>query len=138
MKKLYFLAVTISGFLFMLQSCSKQSASDLIAPVSPKVINATIGPNQIYQFSISSAGNVIIEKQALHYTISKTEQGAKTGEMIYQYLPAKDYTGKDEVVLSSQTMVSRSDGRCNSYQNNGGREINYYTSFTTIKLLIGN
>lgn len=138
MKKLYLFLIVLSGII-ILPSCSKQSAHDLVAPVSPNIINATIAPNQSYQLTINSSGNVNIEKQALHYAISKAEPDAKTGKMMYQYLPAKDYTGKEEVVLSSKIFVGSSGGgRCNSNNNSSSAETGYATTYTTIRLNIAN
>ncbi|MEO6290559.1 MAG: hypothetical protein ABIO76_11590 [Ginsengibacter sp.] len=137
MKKLYFLQVVLSGALLILQSCSKQSATDLVAPAAPNVINATIAPNGNYEFAINSSGNVAIEKQASHYTISTTGVDAKTGNVVYQYVPAKDYTGIDQVVLSNKILVAASGGGCNNsnHADNSGLA-NYSITYTTIRLTI--
>jgi hypothetical protein len=111
----------------------------MISPVSPNIINTTIAPNGNYQLSLEGVDDVNIEKQALHYVVSKTEFDAKTGKLIYRYTPVKDYTGRDEVVLSRKSFVGASaGGRCNTYSNNGSSETGYATSYITIRLNITN
>ena len=140
MKKLYFITIVLACMMIVFQSCSKQSAKEMIASPSPNVINAIIAPNQTYLFNVNSSGNVSIEKQASHYKVSKTSLDAKNGQMVYEYLPAQDYTGKDEVVLSSKVTVysSGGGGGCNSNQNNNSVTTSYSTSYTTIRLTIAN
>ena len=139
MKKLYLTSLILIFLLIIFQSCSKQSANDMIAPVSPTVISTTIAPNGNYQLSLAGFDNVAIEKQALHYTVSKTDLDAKTGNMIYIYVPLKDYTGKDEVILSSKTFISSpGGGGCNNHINSISSETGYVISYKTIHLNIAH
>ncbi len=140
MKKLYFITIVLLCMMIVFQSCSKQSTNQMIAPASPNVINAIIAPNQSYLLNVNSTGNVSIEKQASHYQVSKAAPDTKSGKIVYEYLPAKDYTGKDEVVLSSKITIYTSEGGggCNSSHNNNSVTTSYSTSFTTIRLTIAN
>lgn len=142
MKKLHLPAIALLCMMIVFQSCSKQSTGQMVAPVSPNIINAKIAPNQLYTFTVNKSGNVNIEKQASHYKISKTCPDEKSRQMIYQYLPAQDYTGIDEVVLSSKSTIISfgNSGGCNSsssYTNVSGTT-SYTTSYTTIRLTINN
>lgn len=141
MKKLYFVLPVFLFIVIILPSCSKQSANQAIAPATPNVVNAIIAPNQAYTFTVNNSGNTNIEKQASHFKISKIELEGKTGQMVYQYSPAQDYTGKDEVVLSSKITIYSSEGGggCNnSNHNNNSVTTSYSTSYTTIRLTISN
>ena len=139
MKKLYSIPTALFCTMILFQSCSKQSSADAVAPASPNVINAKISPNQAYILNVNSLGNVAIEKQALHYKLSAAATDAKTGKMVYQYLPTQDYTGTDEVVLSSKTTIysSGSSGGCHNSDHNSVTT-SYNTSYTTIRLTISN
>ncbi len=139
MKKLYSILIILFCLMILFQSCSKQSSQEMIAPVSPNIINAKISPNQAYVFNVSSLGNVAIEKQASHYKLSNTTADAKTGHIVYQYLPTQDYTGTDEVVLSSKTTIisAGSSGGCSSGHSDNLVSTKYIsTSYTTIRLII--
>lgn len=145
MKKLYFITIILLCMMIVFQSCSKQS-KDMIAPVSPTVINVTIAPNQAYTFTPQGSGNVAIEKQASHYKISKAGPDEKSGQVVYQYTPAPDYIGKDEVVLSSKRTVISTGGSsgCNNSNRTdvsgdiSGTTSYSNTSYTTIRLTIAN
>ncbi len=134
--------IVLLFMMIILPSCSKQSTNQAIAPASPNVINAIIAPNQAYTFAVNNSGNVNIEKQASHFKISKIGPEEKSGQMIYQYSPMQDYTGKDEVVLSSKITIYSSEGGggCNSNNNNNNNSVttSYSTSYTTIGLTISN
>ena len=140
MKKLYFTTIVLLCMMIVFQSCSKQSTNQMIAPASPNVINAKIAPNQTYLFNVNSSGDVSIEKQASHYKISKIAPDAKSGQMVYEYLPAQGYSGADEVVLSRKITIytSGGGGRCNSNYNDNSVTTSYSTSYTTIRLTIAN
>ena len=137
--------IVLLSMMIVFQSCSKQSINQVIAPVSPNVINAVIAPNQSYVLNVNGTGNISIETQALHYKVSKASPDAKNGQMVYEYLPAQDYTGKDEVVLSKKITIyssysSGSGGGCHSNSNydNNSVTTSYSTSYTTIRFTIAN
>lgn len=138
MKKLYLTAIILICIMVVFQSCSKQS-KEMIAPVSPNVINATIAPNQSYTFTINTPGELNIEKQASHYKISKAGLD-ENDHPVYEYLPAQDYRGKDEIVLSNRTTTYTSEGGsgCNNNHTDNSVITSSSTSYITIRLSIAN
>ena len=106
--------------LILLQSCSKESANEML--VSPQIsttnINASVKSNGTYVLNLDKLENVTITKQASHFQISEAGLDNKTGFLAYKYQPALDYTGSDEVLLSSsKKVVSTSMGGCNNGSN---------------------
>ncbi len=138
MKKSYFYIPVFFCVLVIFQSCSKQSTNEMVAPVSPNIINAKIAPNQTYQLTLNYKENVSIAKQALHYKVSKAEPDAKTGQMTYEYVPAQDYTGTDEVVISSSKIVTTENSSGCNNNNDNTATTSYSTSYSTIRLTIAN
>lgn len=138
MKKLCLTGIVLVGIMIVFQSCSKQSM-EMIVPVSPNVINAIIAPNQAYTFTINTPGELNIEKQASHYKIS-TAGLDENNHPVYEYLPAQDYRGKDEIVLSNRTTTYTSEvgNGCNNNHTNNTVITNSSTSYTTIRLTIAN
>ena len=133
--KTLFSFLMIPGIL-LLQSCSKQSGHDVIIPIAPDVIEATIAPNQSYQLDLNSGTGSIV-KQALHYKVSKTEMDQKTGSLIYEYTPLLDYTGVEEVVISKSQVTNSSNSGCqNNHNDNSSTRTS--TTYTTIRLTIAN
>ena len=138
MRKLFlFPAVLLIMVIF--QSCSKQSSSDAVAPMITDVVNATIAPNGSYQLPIDNSGNVSISKQASHFQVSRMELDSKTGITAYKYIPAADYRGTDEVVLSNTITYKITDrsGGCSRNNNSTGTTTSS-TYYTTIKINITN
>ncbi len=143
MKKLYFLTIALFCMMIVFQSCSKQSVKELIAqPSTPNVINVIIAPDQSYVFNANNSATVSIERQASHYKISNLSPDSKSGLMVYQYLPAQGFTGKDEVVLNSKTAIyssSNNAGNCNSsHVSDNPGSTSYASNYTTIRFTIGN
>ncbi len=143
MRKLYSIPVVLLCMIIGLQSCSKKSAKEMVVQPSPKVINATIAPNQGYKFTVSNSGDVIIAKQASHYKISQAGTDAKSGLVAYEYVPAQDYTGKDEVVLSSKVIIYSSEkgvvsGCSSSHVVDNPLSVSYTTSYISIRITIAN
>ncbi len=135
MKKLfYFSAFLLTIFAF--QSCSKESADEIIASSSPaNIINATISLNKTYQLTFNS-GEVNISKQASHFKISEVEPGTENGSVVYKYAPSPDFIGFDEVVLSITKAVTGRDGGCNDNRSSNNDNTSFSTSYTTVKLNI--
>ena len=135
MKNLFILLmVSFSPLLF--PSCSKQTGNELIVPVSPNIIEARISPNQSFLLNLNSVSGSIV-KQALHFLVSKTELDEKSGSMVYEYVPATNYVGTDEIVISkSQVVNNRNTGCQNNHNDNSSARTS--TTFTTIKITIAN
>lgn len=147
MRKMLF-PTGLLGVLVLLQSCSKESQSDMLVAPSPKIINARIAPNETYLLNLDNMYDVKVYKQATHFKTSQTETDLKSGLPVYKYIPAADFTGEDEVVLSSTKTVmtsSQGGGGCNSdhmgygsSSSSGGSSMSYSTTYITVKLSISN
>ena len=142
MRKLLVFSAVLAGMFIGFQSCSKQSAHEMIAaPLTDNIINATISANQSYQLVLDNSASVSIAKQASHFQISQTELDTKSGSLLYRYVPANNYSGTDEVVIgTTKTMINGSTSECynNNYSNQNSNNISYSTSYTTIKIKITN
>ena len=139
MRKLFLFPAVLLGSLLVFQSCSKQSSNEMVAPMRTNIVNATIAPNGSYQMRIENAGNVVISKQASHFQVSQAELDSKSGVTVYKYIPAVDYRGTDEVVLSNtKTFITTGSSGCSGNHNNNSISTTSSTSYTTIKINITN
>jgi hypothetical protein len=100
MRKLIF-AVSVGAMLSMsLNSCSKRPMPE---PAIKQTIDVQLSANQTYTFLLPM--NIRDDAyefttQALHHELSILDVNAE-GQRIYQYTPAKDYVGLDQVVVSN-------------------------------------
>ena len=137
MKKLYFLLM--SGLCIMIsQSCSK----DVVKSPSPAagLINVNLSTNQSYELSLGS-GQVSIYQQATHYQTSQTNTNAETGSVTYKYVPQLNFTGNDEVIISTTTLVTSAASRsgCNhSKSSDNTATTSAQTSYTRINITVAN
>jgi hypothetical protein len=97
-------------------SCSKKDAlvsgnpNPAPAADATQVINATINTDFTYQLPLTSP-DMQIHKQAAHFALSAIGVDSKNGMTVYKYLPAKGFTGSDEVTLKeTTTYTSYSEG----------------------------
>ncbi len=137
MKKIYAVAA-IFFMCIVLLSCSKQSINDEVSPRLTNIINATIAPNQSYHFTISDPGEVSIVKQAKHYKTSETALEAESGKMIYNYTPAQNFTGTEEIILTNKKAVPIVYGGCNGSHDNNQANISYSVAYTMLRININN
>jgi hypothetical protein len=145
MRKLSLFPAALIVVLVLLQSCSKQSMNQIVAPMRTNLVNATIAPNGTYQLSIENPGNISISMQASHFKISQTEPGSKNGVIIYKYIPAADYRGSDEVVLSNTktiittgAIVTSGSSGCSGNHTINSNNTTSSTSYTTVKINIAD
>ena len=139
MKKI-FTCTSILMSIVILQSCSKQSATEMLASpqITTTTINATVKSNGIYTLNLEDFENISIDKQASHFQISQTEPDNKTGSFIYKYQPVQDYTGSDEVVLStSKKVVSTMMEGCHDGNINGSPHPSTTIVASSITIKIG-
>jgi hypothetical protein len=137
MRQIISLPVLLFGLLSLTQSCTKQSRDEK-GINTPETITAAVSVNNPYTLNLSNLGNVSISKQAVHYTVSQTENDAKEGLPVYKYIPKEAYSGVDEVELSvSKITYSTGGGGCNN-GGGGGSYANTYTSRILIKFNITN
>ncbi len=136
MKRLYFVFACCL-FIFS-ESCSKESTNSTVEIPPSNSMNVTIAPNQSYELNLNSSGVVSVSKQASHYQISETSFDSKTGSIIYKYVPAVDYIGSDEVILSNTKAATNSGSACHGSHGSNNDNTTYSTSYTIIKLNISN
>jgi len=135
MRKVILFPAVLLGIL-VFQACSKTSSDSLVAPMRTKLINATIAPNGSYQLTIDNSENVSISKQASHFLVSHTELDSKSGSPVYKYIPALDYRGTDEVLLSITKTFSTGSGECSGNHTSNADNSSSSTSYTTVKINI--
>jgi hypothetical protein len=131
--------------VLILASCSKSDAvisgnpatQDLRPSGSEtEVINATITSDFTYELPLSTT-NIQIHKQAAHFTLSEIGVDAKKGTPVYQYLPAKGFTGTDEVTLKDvETYESNSHDGGDCHNMDDGQQRAIKTSFIKIKFTV--
>ncbi len=103
------------------------------------VINATIKSTGIYQLSLSNVQRVTIAKQASHFQVSEAGYDSKAGSMIYKYIPAQDFVGSDEILLStSNTTLSSGTGGCHNNNNSHAGSSVTITSNISVKINVTN
>jgi hypothetical protein len=141
MKKQILPLLVLTAMMVFFVSCKKESIQQNTAVQSAdQVISIKISSNQSYQINLSDAGNVSISRQANHFLVSETNLDTESGALYYKYTPATDFTGTDEVLLSSTKTVTNYaagiSGGCPS-QNTGSSSSSSSTKYITIKLAIG-
>jgi hypothetical protein len=137
MRKLFLLTAILLVILVVFQSCSKQSSNATVAPMRTDIVNATIAPNGSYQLRIENSGNVAISMQASHFRVSQIEPDSKSGVTVYKYIPAADYRGTDQVVLSNtKTIITTGGSGCSNNHTSNTDITTSSTSYTTVKINI--
>jgi hypothetical protein len=138
MKKLMLALSTVGVIAFTLTSCGKKKE----APVE-KTFQVELAQNQSYTFALPENLRKDVYEfstQASHYSISTLGKNA-TGEQIYQYTPALDYMGADQVIVRNDQELEE-DHQC-GFQDGphqgggcfGGQEEDHYV--VTINFKIG-
>lgn len=97
-KSISFLTIALAGMLFI-TSCQKHHKGTH----ATQTINATVEMNKAYQFdmgNVSKRETAKITEQARHFTLSETSDVNGEGHTVYNYLPAMNYTGTDEVSIT--------------------------------------
>lgn len=126
--------------VLILASCSKEDAVISSGNPNPainaaQVINAAVNSDFTYELPLTSPG-IQIHKQASHFSLSAIGVDAKKGNAVYQYLPAKGFTGTDEVTLKDvQTSVNyaHEGGSCHNMDMS---QTVTKTSFITIRFTV--
>jgi hypothetical protein len=140
MRKLILLLLSLPGVIVFSFSCKKESRDIPVTSTAGETITVRIAPNQSYQMDLTNAGTISISKQAIHFSISEAIVNNENGTQVYKYIPAKDFTGNDEVILlSNKTEENHSvtnsggcPGRSNAYTTS------IETKYTTIKIMVSN
>lgn len=139
MRKLILLPILLAGMIVFSLSCKKESRDNLVPSTSGETINVRIAPNQSYEKDFTNAGTVSIVKQATHFSVSETIMNIESSGQVYEYIPAKDFTGTDEVLLmankSEESHFVNDSGGCG---NSSAYTTSIGTKYTTIKITVGN
>lgn len=141
MKKLFLPLLFLIAIATLAPSCKKDSLDKRVnLSTSSETLNIKISPNQSYIISLTEASAASISKQASHYSISETRINSEDGVPVYSYIPAKDFMGADEVVLSSTIKLSNSftqiSGGCPGSGNSNPAAT--MIKYTTVKITVGN
>ena len=87
---LFFAVITVS--------CKKDKHHQPIT----KTIDVTLGMNETYSFTFpTNKNNLIIERQASHALNSDLTADNTTGLFLYNYTPATDFVGTDEISITT-------------------------------------
>lgn len=108
-----FFSLIITVLLFM-ASCHKHRK----AVHATHIVNATVEMNKPYQFdlgTLSKRESASITEQAIHYTISETDH-ITDEHMVYNYMPAMNYTGQDEAVVT----IAQGEHHCGEHEGGNG------------------
>ncbi len=100
MKKLV-LMLSVAGIAtFALTSCNRDHTEE---PAIEQTIKVQLATNEAYTFVLPKNKRDDVYEfttQASHYSISTIGKNA-SGEQIYQYTPALNYSGTDQVIVSN-------------------------------------
>ncbi len=138
MKKILALSAVLFSILVLIQSCTKQSHGDFgiaqsVETPLVQIFNANVSSGNTYTFNLGTPENVSITRQASHYQLSEIGIDNKNGSLNYKYSPSANYSGTDEVSLTSiGTPASGNSGCHNGDQNNSSGTI------ITIKINVTN
>ncbi|MBS1638246.1 MAG: hypothetical protein JST26_20200 [Bacteroidetes bacterium] len=98
MKKISFLFTAFVSAAVLFTACGKHHK----ATHSTQTVNATVDMNKSYQFdlgTVSKKESARITEQAQHFSVSQTASVDGTEHMVYNYTPATNYTGTDQVTI---------------------------------------
>ncbi|MFL5765675.1 MAG: hypothetical protein ACJ77K_17145 [Bacteroidia bacterium] len=104
---LFVAAALLSG----ITSCKKEEQHK---PPIQETLNIELKANEAYTFTLprnKRNDSYEITSQAAHYSISTVGEDA-SGNRIYQYTPATDYTGTDAVVIANPKEEEDHHGNC--------------------------
>lgn len=115
MKKNINFLLVIAFSILVSVSCNKEHEA------VTKVIDVTLKLNETYNYQIQPTGDaddvMQITKQALHASSSTLDFKNNTSPSAFQYTPLKDYTGTDEIQVST---VEVHHGNSNQHPQGGG------------------
>ena len=126
MKRIIHLTLMAVIAAFVLVACHKDR------PEVTKVINVTLTANQTYSYTMAPGGDaddqLQITQQAVNYLSSTLSAPDAKGDATLQYVPAKDYTGTDEIHVSTvedhqgnggHPQGNSSHGNCSGHHHGG-------------------
>jgi hypothetical protein len=131
MKKLLFF-IALSGFILGgLQSCQKIDNE----PLKSQVLTIHLKVNESFTFTLPATEDddeqFRVIGQANHFSQSSIVKSG-SGEQVYKYTPALDYSGTDTVVLSNESDSNSNNGG-NNHCGDGDDELATITINFTMK-----
>ena len=139
-KKLILLLSVASLVMVGTQSCKKKEGPP--KPAIKQTVNTQLKANEAYTFTLprnTRNDEYEITANASHASISKIGVDA-SGNYIYQYTPALNYAGTDQVVLANDEELREPQNHPKPHPhggcNNGGQEDHYIVTinFTIVNL----
>ncbi len=132
-------SLQVLAFCLAFVSCSKSSGNNAPVLRSSNSIDVVISPNQSYELNLGGATNASVFKQAAHYQTSETVANSENGSYSYRYLPGANFTGKDQVMISTTSVNPTSavpSNECPSHSETTNATPSYSTSYTTINITV--
>ena len=136
MKKITGILFIAVAILFAIQSCKKE---DRDAPVT-KTIAVSLKANESYSYQIPKTGDaddvMQITKQAEHSLSSEVSPVANSENTLFEYTPALDYTGNDEVQVTNVEVHNGNSGHSHHGNCSGGKDHHDETTTYAFKITI--
>lgn len=126
----------LGGTFFLMQACSK---SDSAATTSAQTVEATVGKNGTYSFTLpaTAGGSQYRITTAAGHALTSRVVTDNSGGAIYEYAPATDYTGTDAVVVSG-TEAAGNGRSCGKEERTGGNVVTFHIAVTDNATGTGN
>jgi hypothetical protein len=121
MKKVYFTSAIVLFVSILFSSCMKDEIT------KTEVINVELKPNADYSYVISKEGDMRFTQQASHF--SKSEISNASSKLVFNYKPAQDFEGSDEVKISNERVSKGGHGHCSHHQD----DVTVYDFKITVK-----
>jgi hypothetical protein len=111
MRKIIVSSSVLLSLLAMLPSCSKQSlnkpgstgiTSSEQSPAAPTILYTNISSGNVYTLDFALSSSVSITHPPAHFSVSEMVTGKNDGSISYKYSPSENYSGADEVTLTSE------------------------------------
>lgn len=127
----------------LVAGCSKSSQEEVVlnrtTSDAAQVVTATLSESGMFEHPLNvQEGLAGIHKQATHFSVSSLAKDPRTSLMVYKYVPAKGFTGTDEVMLSTTKKYSSYTGGrdgCN-YDSDMGEPSTSTTTFVKIRFTV--
>jgi hypothetical protein len=120
-------------FILFSSGCCKEEMDS--GNTTTKTVNVDMAANDTYTSAVPHAGDaddvMQITRQAAHFTSSQVNPSTN-GNVVFEYKPAQNFTGTDEVQISN---VEGSHGT-NPHGNCGGKHHHDETTTTIFKITI--
>ena len=130
MKKISELFLLASALVFVYSSCRREGVT------ITKTIEVKLKVNESYSYTVAHAGDaddvMQIIQQASHSSVCTITPDASSGDALFSYTPARDYTGTDQVRVSNveEHHGGGHHGNCGGGGHHHDDTYNYIFNFT--------